>query len=728
MPPMNAQRRAAKTKPAAPSLLAARVTTLGAQLQTDGVHFALAAPHAQAVELCLFAADGQNEVARLPMPLQRDGIWQGVLPTATGGVEGLIYGWRVHGPWAPHDGHRFNPAKLLLDPCAREVVGRYDGSDIHLGHDPAHPDRPDPRDNATSALKARVVADLPPLTQPRPVIDPAQRVIYETHVKGFTALHPDVPPALRGSYAGLAHPASIAHLKGLGITTVNLLPIAFRADEARLLRMGLSNYWGYTPIAWSAPETRLWSGTANSTPRSELRALVDALHAAGLEVVLDVVYNHTAELDPLSGPTLSLRGIDNALHYHLDPVDRSRGLDWTGCGNSVNLNAPLVLRVVMDSLRRWVSEFGVDGFRFDLASTLARGGAQVDYGFQPDGAFLSALAQDPVLCNCLLIAEPWDLGPGGYRVGGFPPGWLEWNDRFRDTQRGFWLQHQNAPGEFATRLAGSGDMFSPSRRGAYSSVNFITAHDGFTLRDLVSYAHRHNQANGEDNRDGHGHNLSTNNGIEGPTQVPEILAARARQSRALLTVVLLSLGTPMLLAGDELGHTQRGNNNAYCQDNPISWIDWQRADTALCDYVRGVLALRRSVAVLQSQAWWAPSPTATQPGAMWYRADGQPMEQADWARDDHGALMVLLSTAAQQVLILINAEGQEVPFSLRPGQWILRLSSDNGFVTSAQDEHAAGKGSGKTQRLDAVQTLPPTSLWIATQESIAPIRSGDTSA
>ncbi|MGC9163023.1 MAG: glycogen debranching protein GlgX [Thiomonas sp.] len=713
---MTAQRRPPKARPAPPALHPTRVTTLGARLCADGVHFALAAPHAQAVELCLFAADGRTEVARLPMPVQRDGIWQGVLPTAAGGIEGLIYGWRVHGPWTPREGHRFNPAKLLLDPCAREVVGRYDGSDIHLGHDPAHPDRPDPRDNAATALKARVVADLPPPTQPRPVIDPAQRVIYELHVKGFTAQHPDVPPALRGSYAGLAHPASIDHLKALGITTVCLLPVAFRADEARLLRMGLSNYWGYSPIAWAAPEARLWSGTPGSTPRSEFRALVEALHAAGLEVVLDVVYNHTAELDPHSGPTLSLRGIDNALYYHLDPDDPSRNLDWTGCGNSVNLNAPLVLRVVMDSLRRWVSEFGVDGFRFDLATTVARGSSRVDHAFQPDGAFLGAIAQDPLLCNCLLIAEPWDLGPGGYRLGGFPPGWLEWNDRFRDTQRSFWLQHQNAPGEFATRLAGSSDLFQPALRGPHSSVNFITAHDGFTLRDLVSYAHRHNQANGEDNRDGHGHNLSTNNGVEGPTQVPEILAARTRQSRALLAVLLLSLGTPMLLAGDELGRTQRGNNNAYCQDNPISWIDWQQADRTLHDFVRGVLMLRRALPLLQSQAWWAPSPTVTRPGAAWFRADGHPMEPADWARDDHGALMVQLTapagTTAQQVLILINAEAQEVAFTLRPGNWRLRLASDTGFVDPAADR----AGSSRARRLQAQHTLPPTSLWVATSE------------
>ncbi|MEW6559998.1 MAG: glycogen debranching protein GlgX [Pseudomonadota bacterium] len=706
---MNAtRRRSSKTSPAL-RLLPQRVEALGAQLHAEGIDFALAAPHAQAVELCLFAADSQTEIARLPMPLKRDGIWQARLPLSPDAAQSLIYGWRVHGPWAPGDGHWFNPAKLLLDPCSREVVGHYDGSDIHLAYDPGHPARPDPRDNAATALKARVVADLPPLLQPRPAIDPARRVIYELHVKGFTARHPDVPKALRGTFAGLAHPASLGHLKALGITTVCLLPVAFRADEARLLRMGLSNYWGYTPIAWSAPETRLWSGTPGSTPRSEFRDMVEALHAAGLEVILDVVYNHTAELDPHSGPTLSMRGIDNTLYYHHSPQEPGRNLDWTGCGNSVNLNEPLVLRTVMDSLRRWVTEFGVDGFRFDLASTLARGGSRVEHAFQPDGAFLSAIAQDPVLCNCLLVAEPWDLGPGGYRVGGFPPGWLEWNDRFRDTQRAFWLQHQNAPGEFATRLAGSGDLFDPALRSAHSSVNFITAHDGFTLRDLVSYAHRHNQANGEDNRDGHGHNLSTNNGVEGPTTVPEILATRARQSRALLAVLLLSLGTPMLLAGDELGHTQRGNNNAYCQDNPISWIDWDEADTGLRDFVRGVLALRRSVPLLQAHAWWAPSPTADQPGAVWRRSDGRAMEAADWNRDDHGALMVELNHQAQRVLILVNAEAQAVNFTVEAGVWMLKLSSDNGVV------HADTDGQPQAP-LPAQLTLPPTSLWIATSE------------
>ena len=716
---MTTRRRNVKATAAPQRLLPARVAALGAQLQPDGVHFALAAPHAQSVELCLFAPDGQTEIARLPMPAPSAGVWQACLPVDAKAALQLIYGWRVHGPWSPKDGHHFNPAKLLLDPCAREVIGRYDGSDLHLGHDPSHPDRPDPRDNAATALKARVVADLPPLKTPRPVVDPAQRVIYELHVKGFTAQLPDVPEALRGSYAGLAHPASLAYLKSLGVTTVELLPVAFRADEARLLQMGLSNYWGYSPIAWSAPETRLWSGTPGTTPRSEFRDMVEALHAAGFEVILDVVYNHTAELDP-RGPTLSMRGIDNALYYHRDSQAPQQVLDWTGCGNSVNLNELLVLRVVMDSLRRWMSEFGVDGFRFDLASTLARGPARLAHEFQPDGAFLSAISQDPVLCNGLLIAEPWDLGPGGYRLGGFPPGWLEWNDRFRDTQRSFWLQHQNAPGEFATRLAGSSDVFSPAIRAPHSSVNFITAHDGFTLRDLVSYAHRHNHANGEDNRDGHGHNLSTNNGVEGPTQNPDILAARARQRRALLAVLLLSLGTPMLLAGDELGHTQRGNNNAYCQDNPLSWIDWSQADLTLRDFVGGVIALRRELAVLQSLHWWAPTATATQTGATWYRSDGQPMDRTDWALDDHGALMVQLGSAQQQVLILINAEGQEVPFTLRPGHWILRLSSDNGYVASSR--------AAAPEPLDPQQTLPPTSLWVATQESPASTQPGESPA
>ena len=707
---MNAPRHPLLLSAASIRLRPGRVRELGARAEEDGTHFALAAPHAQAVELCLFDAEGQAEVARLPMPEQRDGVWQGILPVEAACGTGLVYGWRVHGPWAPQQGHRFNPAKLLLDPCARDVVGRYDGSDIHLGHLPANPALPDPRDNAASALKARVVGDLPPLTVPRPVIDPAQRVIYEVHVKGFSALHPELPPELRGTYAGLAHPACIAHLQRLGVTTLSLMPVAFRADESRLLDMGLRNYWGYSPVAWSAPETRYWSGMPGSTPRTELRALVDSLHAAGLEVLLDVVYNHSAELDEL-GPTLSLRGIDNALYYHLDTQDRSRYVNWTGCGNSINLNQPLVLRTVMDSLRRWVTEFGVDGFRFDLATTLARGSMEHGGRFAPHAPLLMAIAQDPVLRGCPMVAEPWDLGPDGYQLGAFPPGWLEWNDRFRDTQRGFWLQQQDTPGVLATRLAGSSDTFNPTRRGAHSSVNFITAHDGFTLRDLVSYDHRHNQANGEDNRDGHGRNLSINNGVEGETDRPDVLATRARQSRALLGALLLSLGTPMLLAGDDIGHSQRGNNNAYCQDNAISWLNWMQPDLSLRDFVGAVLALRRDCPVLQSRGWWHTEAKASGQVAAWLQADGQAMTAEQWQRHGPGTLMLRLTDPVhrQEALLLVHAGAENAVVLPPPGNWMLRLASN--ALPSPDDAPDRAP-----RPLAASETLPPTSLWVAIRE------------
>jgi glycogen operon protein len=699
--------------PMTPSLRPWPVDELGATLRDDGVYFALAAPHAQAVELCLFDTAGQHEIARLPMPRKRDGIWQGVLPAEAGGIEGLIYGWRVHGPWAPAEGHRFNPAKLLLDPYAREVVGRYDGSDIHLANRPGRPDRPDARDNAAQALKARVVADLPPPRRLEAPVDPAERVIYELHVKSLTALHTELPPALRGSYAALGHPVVLRYLRDLGVTTVELLPVAARADEARLLRMGLSNYWGYMPIAWSAPEPRLAAGGPEHA-RAELHAAIDALHGAGLEVILDVVYNHSAELDE-NGPTLSLRGIDNALYYHLEPTDPSRYVDFTGCGNSLNLNQPLVLRMVTDSLRRWVLEYGVDGFRFDLAVTLARGEVGDGGSFRNDGAFLSAVTQDPVLRRCVLIAEPWDVGDGGYRVGGFPPPWLEWNDRFRDAQRGFWLRHAGTRGELAYRLAGSSDVFVPAWREPTSSVNFVTAHDGFTLRDLVSYAERHNRANGEDNRDGSSHNLSVNNGVEGPSDRAEVVSARVRQSRALLGVLLLSLGTPMLLAGDEVGHTQQGNNNAYCQDNRISWIDWASADWSLHAYVRELLALRRSLPLLQSRQWWRDAAAESGCEARWLQPDGTPMDPAAWNAEGEGALMLSLYDPAQPeaVLMLINAVERPTVFALPMGEWMLRLRSDEPACPAAPSR--AREIGLPAPRLSAHATVPPTALWVATR-------------
>jgi glycogen debranching enzyme len=688
--------------------------TLGATLERGGVHFALAAPHAQTVELCLFDAGGTQETARLPLPGKTDGIWHGFLP---GAQAGLVYGYRVHGPWAPALGARFNAAKVLLDPYAREVVGHYQGEDVHLGHVPGNPELPDPRDNAALALKACVVADLPP-PMPGPCVDPAQRVIYELHVKGFTALHPDVPTSLRGSYAGLAHPAAIAHLKALGITTVCLMPVAQRADEVRLLNLGLSNYWGYSPIAWSAPEARYWSGTSGSSPRSEFRHMVGALHQAGLEVILDVVYNHTAETDEL-GPTLSLRGIANASYYHLDPANPAHYLNWTGCGNCINLNQPLVLRTVMDSLRRWVQEFGVDGFRFDLAPVLARGEQATHYRFASNAPFLMAVAQDPVLAGKLMVAEPWDIGPGGYQLGQFPAGWLEWNDQFRDTQRGFWLRQQETLGAVAQRLAGSTDRFHTDRRGAHSSVNFVTAHDGFTLNDLVSYNQRHNEANGEHNRDGHGHNLSHNFGAEGPSDDPAIQSRRQQHQRALLAATVLSLGTPMLLAGDDIGHSQLGNNNAYCQNNATTWLDWARANHALHHFVAQLVQARRQRRALQSHCWWQDAATPAALQASWTNAQNEALSHPQWNEAHYSALALQLrvpqpdsdrsgNTGPQNApcLLLINASPEPVRFQLPTGTWLRHIDSASGNTCDTV--------------LSAEETVAAGSLWLASSQPLFP--------
>ena len=677
--------------------------TLGATLQPDGVNFALAAPNAQGVELCLFDASGSVETARLPLPVCSNGIWHGFLP---GAQAGQIYGWRVHGPWAPHLGHRFNPAKLMLDPCAREVVGSYLGQDIHLGHDPARPDQPDARDNAAVALKARVVADLDGASA-GPCVDPAQRVLYELHIKGFTALHPDIPLKLRGTYAGLAHPAAIAHLKALGITTLCLMPVAQRADEARLLQLGLVNYWGYSPIAWSAPETRYWSGSEGTSPRSEFKQMVDALHQAGLEVILDVVYNHTAETDEL-GPSLSLRGIDNATYYQLQSGDPALYLNWTGCGNCVNLNVPLVLRTVMDSLRLWVQEFGVDGFRFDLAPVLARGARETDYRFAGNAPFLMAVAQDPLLRDKLMVAEPWDIGPGGYQLGQFPPGWLEWNDKFRDTQRAFWLCGQEHPGALAQRLAGSSEAFDPQRRAPGSSVNFVTAHDGFTLSDLVSYNQRHNLANGEHNRDGHGHNLSTNCGVEGASDDPAIRSQRLRHKRALLAATVFSLGTPMLLAGDDIGHSQKGNNNAYCQDNASTWLNWLDADQALSAFVAQLLQVRSRRHALQARSWWQAT-DSTQPGgvvASWSTPEGTALSHADWNNGQQRALALHLRVSSPHAdcLLLINAGTSAQHFHLPTGTWLRHIASDT--------------GAGPDMPLTAEVLLSAGSLWLASTQPL----------
>jgi glycogen operon protein len=654
---------------------------LGATLCAEGVAFALWAPEATAVELCVFDADGAQELTRWPLQHCSHGVWHGLL---AGAGAGLVYGWRVHGPWAPEQGHRFNAQRVLVDPYATELVGSYGGDlSLYLGHEPGHPTLPAAGDNAAVALKARVPAALPPANEARPQIDPAQRVIAEVHVKAISQLHPAVPEALRGSYAALAHPALIAHWQQLGITTLELMPLQQRTDEAHLLQRGLRNHWGYSTLNYFAVEPRYWSGTPGTTPASELREAVRALHAAGFEVLLDVVYNHTAETDE-NGPTLSYRGLANRQYYRLQTANPALYDNWAGCGNVLNMAEPAVLRLVLDSMRHWVEAIGVDGFRFDLAPVL---GCDARGEFRSTNAFFAALQADPVLRRVALIAEPWDMGPGGYQLGGFPPGWLEWNDRYRDALRATWL-HPQAPqanrGAFAQRFAGSSQHFNHSGRSPLASVNFITAHDGFTLRDLVSYNHRHNAANGEHNRDGHSHNLSWNAGAEGPSSDPAVLALRTPLQRALLASLLLSQGTPMLLAGDEMGHSQHGNNNAYCQDNALTWLDWAAStDDDLAATITRLLALRRAHPVLRSARWWgqAPGPQGEGVTAAWLRPDGLPLQGSDW--DQPGALAIHLTalTGDDEALLLIHPGPQPLPF-------VLPFSRTGAAWRQAFDSHA----------------------------------------
>ena len=645
----------------APQLESGRAYPLGAHCSTAGVNFALVAPHAVKVELCLFDSDGAIELQRLPLPHCVDGVWHGLLP---GAAAGLIYGYRVHGPYDPAQGHRFNPAKVLLDPYARAVVGTYCGQATFQGDDWT--------DTAAIAFKARV-ADEPYDwgDDAAPEISAADAVLYEVHVQGFTKLLDTVPAPLRGTYAGMTHPAALEHLQALGVTSVNLLPVHQRADEARLQRAGRANYWGYSSIGFFAPEGRYWSGRPGTTPVSEFRDMVRALHARGIEVILDVVYNHTAETDE-AGPTLSFRGIDNALYYHLQPQDRAQYCNWTGCGNALNLGQPRVLQLVMDSLRYWVQEMHVDGFRFDLAPILGRDTG----GFDRQAPFLAALAQDPVLARVRLIAEPWDIGPGGFQLGNFPARWLEWNDRYRDDMRGFWLQRSAGLGQFAHALAGSSDIFRARGKTPLCSVNFISAHDGFTLQDLVTYEHRHNAANGEDNRDGHADNRSWNCGVEGPSNDPGILARRGRLKRALLATLFFSQGTPMLLAGDEFGNTQGGNNNAYCQDNPVGWLDWADADLAQLDFVRRLAALRRRFSVLRHSCWHTLQPGADDAvGLTWHGAGGAPMHDDAWHNARCVGILLEARDGGETCLLLCNGDGDDCDFTLPHGRWRLLLDS-----------------------------------------------------
>ena len=639
-----------------------------------GVNVAIPAPEAERVELCLFSADGCRELERIVLPERTHGIWHGLLPDLE---PGALYGLRAHGPWAPAEGLRFNPNKLLLDPWARVLDRpfRLARSMFAYGLDDPHADLSfDPTDSAPDVPKARLVEPRA-ATLPRPGRPWRDTILYELHVKGFTRLHPDVAPVLRGTLAGLAQPAALDHLVRLGVTAVELMPITAAIDEPHLVRRGLANYWGYNPAAFLAVEPRLLA----SGEVDELALAIDALHGAGLEVVLDLVLNHTGEGDEL-GPTFSFRGLDNRTWYRLRPEEPRRYLDPTGCGNSLAVERPIVLRLVLDALRHWAG-LGIDGVRLDLATTLARDAQQ---GFAPEGAFLAALRQDPQLAGLKLIVEPWDLGLGGWRLGEFPPGTAEWNDRFRDEVRRFWRGDPGHLGLLATRLAGSADSFARGDRRPWASVNFLTAHDGFTLADLVAYARRHNEANGEDGRDGRADEPSWNHGVEGPSGDPAVEAARRADMRALLTLLLFARGTPMLSMGDELARSQGGNNNAYCQDGPISWLSWELdpAKEALLETVRRLVALRRAHRALHDDRFLEGALVAGPlPDVTWRRADGAPMTEADW--HDPGRLFLAVDLCVgtehgpDRVLLLVNREEQPVAAALpRPlARWWLLLDT-----------------------------------------------------
>ncbi|MEO8718244.1 MAG: glycogen debranching protein GlgX [Burkholderiales bacterium] len=645
----------------------------GATWDGEGVNFALFSEHAEKVELCLFDEAGGRELQRIEIRERTDDVWHCYLPEAR---PGQVYGYRVHGPYRPQDGHRFNGYKLLVDPYARELVGEVRWHDALYGYTVGGKDadlKADERDSAEFMPKCRVVDSAFTWGDDRrPGVPWHDMVIYELHVRGFTRQHPNVPAAQRGTYAGLASAPVIEYLKRLGVTSVELMPVHAFIDERNLVEHGRRNYWGYNTLGFFAPEPR-YSATGSS---KEFKTMVKRLHSAGIEVLIDVVYNHTCEGDHL-GPTLAFRGVDNSSYYRLAEVDRRLNVDYTGCGNTLNLEHPRVLQMVMDSLRYWVEEMHVDGFRFDLAPALAREGHAVEQL----GGFFSVVRQDPVLNRVKLIAEPWDIGEGGYQVGNFPLGWAEWNDRYRNGMRAYWKGDGGVIGEFARRLTGSSDLYGRGGRRPFASINFVTAHDGFTLHDLVSYNEKHNLANGEDNRDGHNENLSWNCGVEGPSDDPGVNALRERQKRNFLATLLLSLGVPMLLAGDERGHSQNGNNNAYCQDNEGSWIDWRDTPerTALTEFTRLLIALRRSHRVFRRRDFFEGRPLHGKEAQdiQWLRPDGAEMTDEEWDQEHARSLGVYLAGGDlgeldrfgmpandDDFLILFNAHGEPVEFRL----------------------------------------------------------------
>ncbi len=656
---------------ARPVLLPGLPWPMGATWDGKGVNFAVFSAHAEAMELCIFDDQGQHERVRMRLPACTRDVWHGYLPDA---APGLVYGLRAYGAWQIEDGQRFNPNKLLLDPYARDIVGHFDWRGEHFGGERAHPQIIDTRDNAAWALKARVVHDDFDWAEDRPPLVPlADTVIYELHIKGFSRLNTQLPETIRGTFAGLTHPVSIAHLTRLGVTAVSLLPVHFHLDEERLAEMDLRNYWGYNTLGFFSVHADLASTASGLTPRDEFRSMVKTLHASGIEVLLDVVYNHTAESDE-AGPTLSFRGLDNTSYYRLRADSRQHYENHTGTGNTVDMRHSHVQQLVLDSLRYWVEEMHVDGFRFDLAPVLGRG----ENGFERNAPFFMSIAQDPVLSRVKMIAEPWDIGPGGYQVGNFPRGWLEWNDHFRDATRSFWLKGSSTRGELALRLCGSSDLFHSRRREPVESVNYVVSHDGFTLHDLVSYNERHNEANGENNRDGHGDNMSNNCGVEGYSDDPDVMALRSKFKRALLATTLLAQGTPMLAAGDELGHTQDGNNNPYCQDNVITWIDWSHADEDLIDFCAWLLSVRRQALPFDNHWYSGLTDPLGLNDLTWLQPDGSLLQGNAWRDSDSRAFGCLIGQpgrAGAPLLLLINGDDVDQPFMLPAGVWEAFLDS-----------------------------------------------------
>jgi isoamylase len=670
---------------------------LGATYDGTGTYFSLFSEAADAVELCLFDGDGAE--TRVPLTEVDGFCWHGYLPRI--GI-GQRYGFRVHGPWDPAEGERCNPNKLLLDPYAKAVDGGVDWDQACFPYDFGDPDSRNDDDSAPHVPKAVVVSPYFDWGADRsPDVPLHQSVIYELHVKGFTATHPDIPELLRGTYAGLAHPVAIDYLQSLGVTAVELQPVHQFVHDAHLVEQGLRNYWGYNSIGFFAPHNEYSSAGSDGSQVPEFKSMVRALHEADIEVILDVVYNHTAEGNHM-GPVLSFKGIDNSAYYRLVPDDLAHYYDTTGTGNSLNMAHPHALQLIMDSLRYWVTEMHVDGFRFDLAATLARQFHDVDRL----SAFFDLVQQDPVISQVKLIAEPWDVGEGGYQVGNFPPQWSEWNGRYRDTVRDVWRGEPAIVGELASRLTGSSDLYQSDSRRPSASVNFVTAHDGFTLRDLVSYNEKHNEANGEGNKDGESHNRSWNCGVEGPTDDPAVLDLRARQQRNLLTTLFLSQGVPMLLSGDEAGRTQRGNNNAYCQDNEISWFDWADIDDDLLAFTSALVALRREHPVFRRRRWFQGRPLRGTADIVWLKPEGTEMTEADWTEGHQTCVGMFLNGQAitspgprgerlrdDSFLVLINASPEPRKWSISGpwgDRWHRILDTTNGPPEEG-DEEVAGE-------------------------------------